>query len=303
MRHNVYLHHKHPSWGARLASAYCWLRGMKSDLDKAIHLQQFRESPAPPPQRLFRHFSFSEETLMGRSVWTIAPKTGVASKTVLFLHGGAYVNNLTQYHWDFLAEMAERTRVRWIVPDYPLAPAATYREVYTFITALYGQLLERTDAHHLLLMGDSAGGGLALGFAQYLREQGLAQPSQLILLSPWLDLSVSHHEIMDLDKKDPLLSVAALRWCGLAYAGEQDLRHYQLSPVYGDLTGLGRIAVFIGTHDLLLADCRYLHQRMEEQGVDFRYYKYPKMVHDWMLITWLKEAKRALGQIAHLING
>jgi acetyl esterase/lipase len=42
---------------------------------------------------------------------------------------------------------------------------------------------------------------------------------------------------------------------------------------------------------------------MEEQGVDFRYYKYPKMVHDWMLITWLKEAKRALGQIAHLING
>jgi acetyl esterase/lipase len=303
MRHHVYLHHKHPSWSARLVSAYISMRGMKQDLDKAIHKQQFQELPAPVPERLTRQFTFSEEELLGRKVWIISPKMGVPTKTVMFLHGGAYVNNLTKYHWDFVAEMAERTRVRWVVPDYPLAPAATYRDVYAFVETLYRQLLERTDGNHLMLMGDSAGGGLALGFAQYVRELGLIQPSQLILLSPWLDLSVSHHEIRELDRKDPMLSVSALRWCGLAYAGDQDLRHYQLSPVYGNLKRLGKIALFIGTHDLLLADCRYLHERMEEQGVDYRYYKYPKMVHDWMLIPWIREAKRAIEQIVHLING
>lgn len=125
-------------------------------------------------------------------------------------------------------------------------------------------------------MGNSAGSGIALGFAQKLRNENKPLPSQIILNSPWLDITMSNPNITETDKKDKRQSIKGLKMAGQAYAAGLDARDYRVSPLYGDFSGLGKISLFIGTHDLFLADSRKLKQKMKEQNIPINYFEYPK---------------------------
>jgi acetyl esterase/lipase len=174
--------------------------------------------------------------------------------------------------------------------------------VYEFIEGAYSQLLASAASGNMILMGDSAGAGLAFGFAQKLRNEDKPLPAQIILLSPWLDVTMSNPEIAEADKKDRMLGIKGLQMAGKSYAGDQDMKHCLISPIYGDFRGLGRISLFIGTHDVLYADCRKFRQMMREQGIPLNYYEYPKMFHVWIAVTALKESRSAIGQITELVN-
>jgi len=53
----------------------------------------------------------------------------------------------------------------------------------------------------LIMMGDSAGGGFALALAQKLKNESIDQPAQIILLSPWLDITLTNPDIKEIDRK------------------------------------------------------------------------------------------------------
>ena len=93
------------------------------------------------------------------------------------------------------------------VPDYPLAPDSNWKDTYTFMDELYCKVQERYADKKIVFMGDSAGGGLALGFAQKLRDNGKKLPNHIVLFSPWLDLSMGNHEIKEYEKKDVFLTI------------------------------------------------------------------------------------------------
>ena len=150
-------------------------------------------------------------------------------------------------------------------------------------------------------MGDSAGGGLSIAFTQKLRDEKQPKPRQLILLSPWLDVTMSNPTMLDVDKHDKVLSIRGLQLAGKAYAGKLDLKDYRASPIYGNLYDLPRISIFISTYDVFIADARILKSKLESEGVKFNYYEYPKLMHDWIIITALKESKHSIGQIGKLI--
>ena len=151
-------------------------------------------------------------------------------------------------------------------------------------------------------MGESAGGGLALGFSMFLRNENKNQPSQLILLAPWLDVSMNNPDILAVDKKDKILGIKGLQMAGIGYAGQTKLDNYKVSPIYGGLADLPQISIFVGTHDLLLADARKLKENADKSGVSINYFEYPKMFHVWILLNKLKEAQVATSQIISLIN-
>ncbi|RNI39992.1 hypothetical protein EFY79_01440 [Hanamia caeni] len=88
---------------------------------------------------------------------------------------------------------------------------------------------------------------------------------------------------------------------GKQYAGLTSPDHYLLSPVYGSLKGLGKIFVFAGSNEILVADTRKLKTVAARQQVDITYYEYPDMFHAWMLLN-LPESKTAKQQLAALIN-
>ena len=149
-------------------------------------------------------------------------------------------------------------------------------------------------------MGDSAGGGFALALAQKMLTEGVVQPSQIILLSPWLDISLSNPLIEQLDMLDPFLGIEGLKLAAQAYAGDTSLNHYQLSPIHGPLDGLGQISLFIGTKEILLADTRKLKDLMHRKNIPLNYFEYEDMVHVWMFLN-LPESKKARQQIIDLL--
>jgi acetyl esterase/lipase len=150
-------------------------------------------------------------------------------------------------------------------------------------------------------MGDSSGGGISLALAQLLREKRREQPRNVILLSPWLDASLSNPEIPAFDKIDPFLGIEGLKYAAGIYVRDVDPKHYLVSPVYGSLKDLAPISLFVGTRDILLPDCRKLRDRAAAEGVALNYREYEAMLHDWMLIS-LPESKQALKEIVEIIR-
>ena len=103
-------------------------------------------------------------------------------------------------------------------------------------------------------MGDSAGGGLALGLVQDFVQNNIKLPEGLILLSPWVDLTMTNPDIKKYIKKDPLLHVDTLLADAKAWAGDADLSDWKVSPLYGEMKNLPEVLLFSGTRELKLRE-------------------------------------------------
>jgi acetyl esterase/lipase len=212
------------------------------------------------------------------------------------------MSNLRTEHWRLIEKLISKTWATIVVPDYPLAPDASCKETYDFVEGLFTGLLTEYPSKRIVFMGDSAGGGLALGFTQQLRDGNKKQPDQIIIFSPWLDVTLSNPILEKLDKADKLLSIAGLKNAGQKYAANLDLRDFRVSPIYGDLTGMCRISLFTGTRDILNADAQKFKQLMKEQKIYFNYFEYPDLFHDWVIITSLKESLDVINKVDKLVN-
>ena len=92
-------------------------------------------------------------------------------KVILFLHGGAYVLQPSMMHFNMVHKIAQAIDAKVVFPIYPKAPKHQYRETYEKLEKVYrGLLEEHTNPNSIIVMGDSAGGGLSLGFAIYLKD-------------------------------------------------------------------------------------------------------------------------------------
>ena len=136
--------------------------------------------------------------------------------------------------------------------------------------------------------------------SQKMTVKNVAQPRRIILLSPWLDLTLNNPDINTIDSHDPFLGVPGLRKAALAYAGGHDLRGYMLSPINGPLDGLGEISIFVGSNDILVADTRRLQVLAKQKGVSVDYHEYRDMVHVWMLL-YFRESRQAQEEIKQLL--
>jgi acetyl esterase/lipase len=253
-----------------------------------------------PPRGIRARLEVKSFSIAGSHVHVLVPRFEGCGRCVLYLHGGSYIATFTRQHWNFLAKIAEKTRSVIIAPDYPLAPEHRWAETYRLLFALWERMGEFLPRKSIVLMGDSAGGGLALGFVQALRDARLALPASVIMLSPWLDVTLENPDIGQLSPVDPFLNIGALRTAGRAWAGRSNPRRMEISPVYGHFEGLPPLSLFIGTKDVLLADCRRLWNICAVTGAPLDYYEYEHMLHVWMLLP-IRESEHAVAQIMGIL--
>jgi len=258
-------------------------------------------SPEPPDYLRLR-VDVSKSEFEGSPIHILSPRRGKTSPRVLFLHGGSYVVNATRPHWRFLAGLVERSGCTVIAPDYPLAPRHSFADAYRMLTKLYRSLLDEVPPTDIILMGDSAGGGLALGLSMLIRDEKIPQPAAVVMLSPWLDVTMSNPYMEEIDPEDPFLNIEALRKAGSSWAHGANPRKPLISPIYGDLAGLPPLHLFTGTKDVLIADSRRLRGLCMAAGAKLAYYEFENMLHDWMLLDF-KEARMAAIQIAAIVAG
>lgn len=297
-----YLHNIPPSFESKLIQFTLGVIGMKKIMEKKMITNSFIKDPAKLSKSLLRNFTIRKIEQNGRKVWTISPINNTSDLLILYLHGGAYLGNISKEHWSLIEQLLSKTNATIVIPDYPLAPEATCKETYFFIGNLYARLTTDYPTKCIVFIGDSAGGGLAFGFVQQLRNENKKQPDQIILFSPWLDVTMNNPDIEFIDKEDKMLSIRGLKNAGQKYAGNLDLKDYRVSPIYGDLTGMCRISIFTGTKDILNADARKCKKLMKDKHVRFNYFEYPKMFHDWVIFTHLKESRDVINKVCNLVN-
>ncbi len=286
----IYRHQVPPGIESRLIQRIMGFIGVKGVMNKKIVNDSFNKKPAGIPKSIIRKFDVNTDEFSDRKVWSITPKKNANDNVILFLHGGAYYANITRLHWRLVEKLVDRTNATVVVPDFPLAPAFSCIDTYQFLDTVYLHLTSKYPSSQIVFIGDSSGAGLALGFAQKIRNDGNKQPSAIFLYSPWLDVTMANPEIAVFDKHDKILNVYGLRLAGKNYAGDLDLTDYRVSPIYGDFSNLGKIFIFIGTNEVFIADARKLKQLLADRNIDFGYFEYPGMFHDWVIVPGLKEA-------------
>lgn len=216
------------------------------------------EKQTPAPKTLKTRI---EDTENGR-IFYVNEKS--ESRYVIFyIHGGAYIHDIILPHWQLIEKLAKKTDAQIIVPAYRLVPFATYKEGYDLIVPLYKECIEKWPDKKFILMGDSAGGGFSLALAEFFKNEGIRMPDELVLICPWVDVSMDNDDIKEFQEKDPFLSSATLKIDGKRWAGELDVHDPRVSPIYGDLSGIHNVTVFVGTCEILNPDIIKFYEMLD----------------------------------------
>ncbi len=214
------------------------------------------------------------------------------AQTVFYFHGGAYINQPNAQQTSMSARTAKETGCEVVLMVYPKEPVYDCKTAYELCCAYYRSYLENNDCGKIVFMGDSAGGGLALGLAEVLRDQGDTCPEELILISPWADAAMANTDMKDYVELDPMLGIDGLRRMAEVWANGLELTDPRVSPICGNLSGLGRVTLTTGTWEILYPDCLRLKEKLEEAGVDCNLIIGERMIHCYPICP-IPEAKAA----------
>ncbi len=221
-------------------------------------------------------------------------------KILLYVHGGSYVEEAGIFQIQFAKKIAKKTNSILILPIYPLAPKGNYETMYESINEIYNFIVD--TEYEINFLGDSAGGGFILSYSMYLRENKIRQPKNIIMMSPWLDISLTNPELNDSNKLDPMCGIEGNQYIGKIWSNKLDLKNYLVSPLYGEFNGLGNLTIITGGRDLLKPDCVKLDQLLDNQNIKHNYIEYKGQGHDFGAYP-TKEAKLLVSDIANIVNG
>lgn len=236
------------------------------------------------PEKVKETCELETKKYMGRNLFIVTPKNQEKSDTrILYFHGGSYVAEATNQHWDFIEKIVKDTGATVIMPDYPLTPKYNYKDVFKMVVPLYKEILDRIDTNHLVIMGDSAGGGLGLALEERIGEENLPMPVKTLLISPWLDVRLTNPKIEETQKNDKQLNKETLKLAGIAYAGEDGINSYLVNPIEGNLSKLKNVTILTGTYDILNPDAHVLKEKAKEAGVTIEVKEYEQAKHIWMI--------------------
>ena len=197
----------------------------------------------------------------------VRPREGVVRPgTLLYLHGGAYCVGSPATHRAITGRLARLTGMAVFALDYRLAPEHRFPAAVDDAVAASRAL---QDDGPLVIAGDSAGGGLAAATALALRDAGGPRPAALLLLSPWVDMTLADAPATP-PPGEAMLSVGWARACALHCLGDADAGHPWASPLRADLRGLPPVLIQAGTDELLHAQALQLHDALAAAGVEVR---------------------------------
>lgn len=284
---------------AILRRRYANPRTVEAEAERLNAKYEAGEKPYALPSSLRLRADVAESDFNGMQVFTLNGGGGAA--TVFYLHGGAYINPFNAYQWRFMDRLARKTGCEIVAPAYHLAPYADYARAYEDLSGLYRAYAAAHPGRRTVLMGDSAGGGLALGLAEYLAQAGDALPERLILFSPWVDISMDNPDIEEYVPLDPILHLHLVKLHGEYWAGRGDVHDWMASPLFGPMEGLPPVTVYAGTRELLYPDLLLLEEALRGAGVDVVLRVGAGMNHDYPLMP-LPEANRAFREVVRLID-
>ena len=208
----------------------------------------------------------------------IVPRGPLREATLFYLHGGGYAFH-AGISRRFAEMLAAHLRARLYALDYRLTPEHPHPAQQEDALAGYRHLLaEGVAPERLVVIGDSAGGHLALMTPFALREAGLPAPALIVGLCPWTDIGARGESFFGNDRFDLVQGHMALRFGEWLAAGAT---REALSPAYRDLSGLPPIYLQGGGREILIDGVRDFAAALARAGCEATLDVWPDMVHDF----------------------
>ena len=237
-------------------------------------------------------------SINGMTAEWIAPVGASKEKVIFYTHGGGYISGSCTDHRMHVAKFVEGTGLPALLFDYRLAPEHPFPAAVEDSVMAYCWLLEQGIApENIIIVGESAGGGLCLATLVSLRDQGIPLPCAGVSLSPWTDLKCSGESYRTNARKD-ISTLGSWEIWGGYYVGDNDPTHPWLSPLYADLKGLPPVMIQVGDNEILLDDSRRFAEKARLAGVDVTLQVWEGMVHCFAILApMFPEAVQAMEDI------
>lgn len=233
------------------------------------------------------------------SAWVI-PKDQRRPGVILYLHGGGFTCGDLEYAKGFGSTLAVQCGVRVLCAAYRLAPENPYPAALEDAVEAYRYLLDKGyPAARITLCGESAGGGLCYSLCLKLRELELPQPSGIITLSPWTDLTASGPSYEQNRKVDVSMTEKLLDFFASVYTDDRE--DPLVSPLFGDLTEMPPSLIFAGGDEIMLSDSETLHKKLLEAGRVSKLVVTPGRWHAYLLYG-LEEDQKDFSLMNEFLN-
>jgi len=271
-------------------------------LGESIQTGKYRKNPKEPPFIYKAKYHCEKVSLEHFSLEYLKKDETNSDYSILQLHGGGYIGPMKNAYRRFSMNYQDQCGESDVVTiDYRVAPEHPYPAAledafssYLFMTEVRGYAPEK-----IIIAGDSAGGGLALALAMYLRDLQYPTPAGLVLMSPWADLTNSGQSYIDNFEIDPLFGNSTNNMLyNSSYIGNHDPADPYISPIFGDFSSLPPMLIQVGTHEVLLSDSITIAQKAKKEGLKVKLSIYEGMFHVFQMSgEMLPESRQAWDEI------
>lgn len=278
----------------------------KESWDEKTSITRFREECEKGVSRFGKMpdgIEVSSVIIDGIPAEWILPSEGTKDKVILYTIGGGYVSGSCNDHRSIVAKIVKGSGVAMLLFDHRLAPEHPYPAALEDSLTTYRWLLDQgIPPKNIMIVGESAGGGLCLATLLALRDQDIALPAAAVALSPWTDLKLTGESHRT--KAKVCLSPQGMSdVCSKYYVGDNDPCLPWISPLYGDLHGLPPMLIYVGENETLLDDSTRFAEKAKAAGVDVTLRVGEGMIHCYPLLPpFIPEARQAMDEICEFIK-
>ncbi|MEM7194928.1 MAG: alpha/beta hydrolase [Pseudomonadota bacterium] len=222
---------------------------------------------------------------------------------LLYFFGGGFITGSVQEDLPISASLASKLGVQVLSPCYSLAPENPYPTAIEQAKQIYHAVIDQNEFKQVVVVGESAGGNLALQTVLHAFDYGIRRPEVCVLLSPWVDLTHSGDAECSNDGRDPTLQKAWVDNAARLYGGSGALSEPGLSPLFRDFPAeFPPTLITSGTRDLLLSQSARLAQEMRAAGITAELRVWEDMWHVFEWYPEVPEAQQSLQEICAFIS-
>lgn len=233
-------------------------------------------------------------------IWPARLHHPIGRRAILYVHGGDFYSGSLRTHRALAGALAKAASSDVLLIDYRRAPEYPYpAQIDDALTAYRWLLDSGYENDNIVVIGDSAGGNLAIEAMLRQMQVNGPMPAAVVAMSPITDLAATGTSLTSSGENDPMVDTGRIETLRKAYIGDRSPSDPRVSPLYADLAGFPPLLMQVGSGEALLDDTLRFADKARQSGVDMTTEVWPGMVHQWQLFPfWLDDARRSNQRVA-----
>jgi Esterase/lipase len=240
------------------------------------------------------------ETIAGVNCYYFTPPKFDSNKIIIYLHGGSFALGSLEPHRPLVTHLSADLEAKVLFIDYALAPEKPFPNGLNDILKVYAEITSKYPGKEISLIGDSAGGGLAVSFINSAIKDKLPLPERIVLISPWLYLSCNTDSHKTRKKLEQILTTESL----LAYSNYYMGNKWQAAdPSRLTFTTFPPLLILVGSNEILFDDSRLFYDKIKKVQPNSTLKEYAGKSHVWLLTDISsEESKDALNVVKKFLQ-